>query len=83
MDPYCRVRVNHNVYETETAYNGGKNPHWNKTMHIPMNEPIENIYVEILDEVPLFVQLFVVACFIYFLWAVKSTTSLNYFHMQK
>uniref|UniRef100_H2XRV6 C2 domain-containing protein n=1 Tax=Ciona intestinalis TaxID=7719 RepID=H2XRV6_CIOIN len=50
MDPYCRVRVNHGVYETETSYNGAKNPHWSKTFSIPLAEAVDHIYIEIFDE---------------------------------
>uniref|UniRef100_H2YLR6 Toll-interacting protein n=1 Tax=Ciona savignyi TaxID=51511 RepID=H2YLR6_CIOSA len=50
MDPYCRIRVNHRVYETDTSYNGAKNPQWTKSISVPLSEPVEHIYVEIFDE---------------------------------
>nr|CAB3267161.1 toll-interacting protein B [Phallusia mammillata] len=50
MDPYCRIRVNHTMVETDTDQNGAKNPHWTKPVSVAWNEPIETIYVEIMDE---------------------------------
>ena len=51
MDPFCVVRVNHQVYETETCENGSKNPTWTRPLAVPITEAIEHIYLEVFDEV--------------------------------
>ncbi|XP_014216628.1 toll-interacting protein [Copidosoma floridanum] len=50
MDPYVRLRVGHTIYETHTDRRGGKNPHWNKVIHVFLPQGVNKIYIEIYDE---------------------------------
>jgi len=50
MDPYCRVRVGHCVYETPTSPNGAREPKWNRTFNCYLLKGVKVIDVEIYDE---------------------------------
>lgn len=50
MDPYCRLRVGHSVFESPTCPNGSKEPKWNKTFHSYLLQGIKNMEIEIYDE---------------------------------
>lgn len=50
MDPYARLRVGHNVYETPTCQNGSKEPKWNKTINCFLMAGAHTVDVEIYDE---------------------------------
>lgn len=50
MDPYARLRVGHNVYETPTCQNGAREPKWNKTINCFLMAGSKTIDIEIYDE---------------------------------
>lgn len=50
MDPYCRIRVGHCVYETPTCPNGAREPKWNKTFNCFLLQGVTHVDVEIYDE---------------------------------
>jgi len=50
MDPYARMRVGHNVYETPTCQNGSKEPKWNKTINCFLMAGARTVDAEIYDE---------------------------------
>ena len=50
MDPYARLRVGHNVYETPTVQNGAREPKWNKTINCFLMAGSKTIDVEIYEE---------------------------------
>ncbi|XP_015908429.1 toll-interacting protein isoform X2 [Parasteatoda tepidariorum] len=50
MDPYVRLRVGQTIYETNTDYNGARNPRWNKNFNCFFMSQDTTIYIEIFDE---------------------------------
>ncbi|CAL1298176.1 unnamed protein product [Larinioides sclopetarius] len=50
MDPYVRLRVGNTIYETNTDYNGARNPRWNKNFNCFFIAQDKTIHIEIFDE---------------------------------
>ncbi|KAL3078752.1 hypothetical protein niasHS_014534 [Heterodera schachtii] len=50
MDPYVRLRIGNTLFETPTCVNGGKSPHWNRTVNAYLPDGVESIYLQIYDE---------------------------------
>ncbi|PRD23771.1 UNVERIFIED_CONTAM: Toll-interacting protein [Trichonephila clavipes] len=50
MDPYVRLRIGNTIYETNTDYNGARNPRWNKSFNCFFISQDKTIDLEIFDE---------------------------------
>lgn len=50
MDPYCRIRIGHQVFETDTDLSGSKNPRWNKSFMCNLDNGTDSMYIEVFDE---------------------------------
>ncbi|XP_074595495.1 toll-interacting protein-like [Brevipalpus obovatus] len=50
MDPYVRLRIGHQIYETRTCYRGGKNPQWNRIFLCFLPNGVNRMAIEIYDE---------------------------------
>lgn len=50
MDPYVRIKVGQTTYETNTDYNGARNPRWNKNFNCFFYPQDTTIHIEIFDE---------------------------------
>ena len=43
--------IGNTLFETPTCVNGGKAPHWNRTVNAYLPDEVESIYLQIFDEV--------------------------------
>lgn len=50
MDLYCKIRVGHIVYETQTCQNGAKNPKWSGVYQFNLKPGITSFSIDIYDE---------------------------------
>jgi len=48
--------IGHTLFETPTCVNGGKAPHWNRTVNAYLPEGVESVYLQIFDEVFFFLK---------------------------
>ena len=50
MDPYARLRIGHNVYETPTCQNEVKEPKWDETVNCDLMAGTKTINLELLNK---------------------------------
>jgi hypothetical protein len=57
-----RKILGNTLFETPTCVNGGKSPHWNRTVNSYLPDEVESIYLQIFDEV-VFLVINLIKCF--------------------